>query len=131
MVDGALDELIDAVVAEKHLTGGGLEMGNLVAPAFDVPPVGLASVSEKTCERMFSQEVVGPIMADDGLEVRPMMVKGLAEFTNEDYSYGRVSRWTRCHDKSANLNYVAPELNELEAEPDLVEKWFRRVGRYK
>lgn len=97
---------------------------------------GWAGKLSETWERIFSQEVVGPIMADGGLEVRPMMVKVLAEFTNEDYiqfndSYGRVSRWTRRHDKSAHLNYVAPELDELEAELDLVDKWFRRVRRYK
>ena len=85
---------------------------------------------------MFSQEVVGPVMADGGLEVRPKMVKALVEFTNEDYlqfndSYGRVSRWTKRHDKSAHLNYVAPELNELENELALVDQWFKRVRSYK
>ena len=90
----------------------------------------------ETWERIFSQEVVGPIIADGGLEVRPMMVKVLAKFTNEDYmqfndSYGRVSRWTKRHDKSTHLNYVAPELNELEEELGLVDQWFNRVSRYK
>ena len=90
----------------------------------------------ETWERIFSQEVVGPIMADGGLEVRPMMVKVLAAFTNEDYiqfndSYGRVSRWTKRHDKSARLNYVAPELDELQKELALVDQWFKRVKSYK
>ena len=90
----------------------------------------------ETWERIFSQEVVGPILADGGLEVRPMMVKVLGEFTNEDYiqfndSYGRVSRWTKRHDKSAHLNYVAPELTELEEELGLVDQWFKRVRSYK
>lgn len=97
---------------------------------------GWAGKLSETWERIFSQEVVGQVMADGGLEVRPMMVKVLAEFTNEDYiqfndSYGRVSRWTRRHDKSAHLNYVAPELNELEEELDLVDQWFKRVRGYK
>ena len=97
---------------------------------------GWAGKLSETWERIFSQEVVGPIMADGGLEVRPRMVKVLAEFTNEDYvqfddSYGRVSRWTRRHDKSAHLNYVAPELNELEEELDSVAQWFTRVRGYK
>ena len=65
-----------------------------------------------------------------------MMVKVLAEFTNEDYiqfndSYGRVSRWAKRHDKSAHLNYVAPELDELEEELGLVDQWFKRVRSYK
>ena len=97
---------------------------------------GWAGKLSETWERIFSQEVVGPIMADGGLEVRPKMVKVLAEFTNEDHiqfndSYGRVSRWTRRHDKSVHLNYVAPELNELEEELDMVDQWFKRVRSYK
>ncbi len=90
----------------------------------------------ETWERVFSQEIVGPILADGGLEVRPMMVKVLAAFTTEDYiqfndSYARVSRWAKRHDKSAHLNYVAPELGDLEEELDLVDQWFKRVRRYK
>ena len=90
----------------------------------------------ETWERIFSQELVGPIIADGGLEVRPMMVKVLAQFTNEDYiqfndSYGRVSRWAKRHDKSAHLNYVAPELDEIEEELSLVDQWFKRVRSYK
>lgn len=97
---------------------------------------GWAGKLSETWERILSQEVVGPIMADGGLEVRPMMVKVLAEFTNEDYvqfndSYGRVSRWAKRHDKSTHLNYVAPELNELERELGLVNHWFKRVRGYK
>ena len=97
---------------------------------------GWAGKLSETWERIFSQEVVGPILAEGGLEVRPMMVKVLAEFTNQDYiqfndSYGRVSRWTRRHDKSAHLNYVAPELIELEEELALVDRWFKRVKGYK
>ena len=90
----------------------------------------------ETWERVFSQEVVGPILADGGLEVRPMMVKILAQFTEEDYrefdaSYSRVSRWARRHDKSTHLNYVAPQLTQLEEELNLVSQWFNRVRRYK
>ena len=97
---------------------------------------GWAGKLSETWERIFSQEVVGPIIADGGLEVRPLMVKVLAEFTNEDYiqfndSYGRVSRWAKRHDKSARLNYVAPELDELEEELGLVDQWFNRVRSYK
>ena len=96
---------------------------------------GWAGKLSETWERILSQEVVGPIMADGGLEVRPRMVKVLAEFTNEDYiqfndSYGQVSRWAKRHDKSAHLNYVAPELNKLEEELGLVDQWFKRVKSY-
>ena len=97
---------------------------------------GWAGKLSETWERIFSQEVVGQILADGGLEVRPMMVRVLAKFTNDDYlefndSYGRVSRWARRHDKSAHLNYVAPPLTELEEELELVDQWFKRVRSYR
>ncbi len=90
----------------------------------------------ETWERIFSQEVVGPVLGDGGLEVRPMMVKILAKFTEADYtefdaSYRRVSQWAKRHDKSALVNYVAPEIADLEAELARVDTWFKRVRGYK
>lgn len=90
----------------------------------------------ETWERIFSQEVVGQVLADGGMEVRPMMVRILARFTNGDYqefdgSYGRATRWARRHDKSAYLNYVPPPVNELQDELDLINQWFKRVRKYK
>ena len=90
----------------------------------------------ETWERVFSQEVVGQVLADGGMEVRPMMVRILARFTNDDYlefdgSYARASRWARRHDKSTHLNYVAPQLSELEEELALIDQWFNRVRKYK
>ena len=90
----------------------------------------------ETWERMFSQEIVGPVLAEGGLEVRPMMVKILARFTNEDHrdferSYSRVSQWVKRHDKSAMVNYVAPDVFELEGELERVNNWFKRVKGYK
>lgn len=90
----------------------------------------------ETWERIFSQEIVGPVLAEGGLEVRPMMVKILARFSDEDHrefeaSYSRTSQWAKRHDKSAIVNYVAPEVAELEKELGLVDTWFKRVKGYK
>jgi len=90
----------------------------------------------ETWERIFSQEVVGPVLADGGLEVRPKMVKVLARFSDEDYqefegSYSRVSQWAKRHDKSAAVNFVAPDIDALKDELRLVESWFKRVKGYK
>ena len=90
----------------------------------------------ETWERIFSQEIVGPILADGGLEVRPRMVKAIVRFSDADYSefeasYSRVSQWTKRHDKSALVNYVAPDVLDLEKELEIVEEWFKRVRRYK
>lgn len=87
-------------------------------------------------ERIFSQEIVGPVVAEGGLEIRPMMVKILAKFTETDRaefdaSYRRVSQWAKRHDKSALVNYVAPDVSDLEKELVLVETWVKRVKAYK
>jgi len=63
-------------------------------------------------------------------------VKILAKFTEADYtefdgSYRRVSQWAKRHDKSALVNYVAPEIADLEAELARVDTWFKRVRGYK
>ena len=90
----------------------------------------------ETWERIFSQEIVGPILADGGLEVRPMMVKVMARFSDVDHtefeaSYSRVSQWAKRHDKSALVNYVAPNVADLETELVNVSAWFKRVKGYK
>jgi hypothetical protein len=90
----------------------------------------------ETWERIFSQEIVGPVIAEGGLEVRPMMVKILVRFSEQDRaefeaSYSRVSQWAKRHDKSALVNYVAPDILLLESEVKQVEAWFKRVKSYK
>ncbi len=90
----------------------------------------------ETWERIFSQEIVGRVLANGGLEVRPMMVRLLARFTETDHaefdaSYGRLSRWAKRHDKSVLVNYVPPDVAVLEQELQKVEVWFDRVRRYK
>jgi energy-coupling factor transporter ATP-binding protein EcfA2 len=93
------------------------------------------SLSE-TWERIFSQEIVGSILAEGGLEVRPNMVKVLAHFTNDDdrefqVSYSRISQWAKRHDKSVKINYVAPEISALDQELTRVTTWFKRIKTYK
>lgn len=101
----------------------------------DAVAVWAGNLSE-TWERIFSQEVVGPVLAEGGLEVRPKMVKVLARFSDQDYqefdgSYSRVSQWAKRHDKSATVNFVSPDLDMLDEELQLVESWFKRVKGYK
>ena len=65
-----------------------------------------------------------------------MMVKILARFSEADRtefeaSYSRVSQWAKRHDKSALVNYVAPEIADLAGELGGVETWFKRVKGYK
>jgi len=100
----------------------------------DAVAIWAGNLSE-TWERIFSQEIVGAVLAEGGLEVRPKMVKVLARFSDEDHrefdgSYSRISQWAKRHDKSAAVNYVDPDIAVLDEELCLVEKWFKRVKRY-
>ena len=90
----------------------------------------------ETWERIFSQELVGPVLAEGGIEVRPKMVKVLALFSNQDNeefqaSYRRVSQWAKRHDKGVKVNFVAPDVSTLDDELSLVDCWFKRVKGYK
>lgn len=90
----------------------------------------------ETWERIFSQEIVGPILAEGGLEVRPKQVKIIARFSATDHeefnaSYDRVSQWTKRHDKSPLVNYVPPKVECLKEELQKVEGWFKRIKKYK
>jgi hypothetical protein len=64
------------------------------------------------------------------------MVKIFTRFADTDErefeaSYGRTSQWAKRHDKSVRVNYVAPEVQALEDELDLVDIWFKRIRGYK
>ena len=88
----------------------------------------------ETWERIIRQYVVGPILADGGLEVRPKMVKILAKFSDADErefqaSYSRISKWIRRHDKSGQVNYTPPDVGELRTELDRVKEWLGRIKR--
>lgn len=105
-------------------------------PTYEDEVARWAGNLSETWERIFSQEVVGPVLAEGGLEVRPNMVKVLARFSDADErefqaSYSRVSLWTKRHDKSRLVNYVAPEITTLEEELKRVDDWFKRVKGYK
>jgi hypothetical protein len=105
-------------------------------PRYETEVATSAGNLSETWERVFSQEVVGPVLAEGGLEVRPNMVKLLARFSNVDErefqaSYSRVSQWVKRHDKSGIVNYVAPAVSALEEELKQVDVWFKRVKGYK
>lgn len=89
----------------------------------------------ETWESIFSQELVGRILAEGGQEVHTKMVKILARFSERDdnefqASYSKVSRWAKRHHKSGKVNYVAPTVEQLRKELDLVDEWFKRVKKY-
>lgn len=120
----------------RHLAQIKRDSGTWEEKNYDDAVATWAGNLSETWERIFSQEIVGTVLAEGGLEVRPMMVRVLPRFSEEDQrqfegSYGRVSQWAKRHDKSALVNYVAPDSSALEAELALVEAWFKRVKGYR
>lgn len=90
----------------------------------------------ETWERMIRMEVVNPVVDAGTSEVRPKSFRLLARVTEDDdrefqESYGRCSLWARRHDKSAAVNYVAPEPDEMAKELETVHAWFKRVRKYR
>ncbi len=102
---------------------------------FEKETADWAGKLSETWERMLSYELIGRVVDRTTLEVRPKMLKLLARVTEDDEkefqeSYGRISRWARRHDKSLELNYVAPTTDEMAAELALVRGWFYRIRKY-
>ncbi len=92
------------------------------------------SLSE-TWERIISLEIANKIVDRSTSEVRPRQFRILARITEADneafqQSYSRCSLWLRRHDKSPEVNYVAPDIDALERELALVQGWFERVRKY-
>ena len=89
----------------------------------------------ETWERIIRLEVVGRVVDQSDMEVRPSMFRILACISDQDNqqfqsSYRRVSAWARRHDKAPQRDFVAPASDELAAELELVNDWWRRIRRY-
>ena len=89
----------------------------------------------ETWERMIRSEVIYRIVDRSTTEVRPKLVRILAQITKDDYqefdaSYSAVSTWARRHDKSEEFSYVAPEPEEMEYELNRLAEWYARIKGY-
>ncbi|CAL8979504.1 hypothetical protein CELL_03205 [Cellulomonas sp. T2.31MG-18] len=89
----------------------------------------------ETWERAVTSEIVNRVYDRGTNQVRPQMVRMLAKITPEDNKeyqngYGRTSKWALRHDKSEEVNYVAPEPDELQAECALLKAWYKRIKSY-
>ena len=84
---------------------------------------------------MILSEVIYRIVDRSTTEVRPKLVRILAQITKDDYqefdaSYSAVSTWARRHDKSEEFSYVAPEPEEMEYELNRLARWHTRIKDY-
>ncbi len=94
-----------------------------------------AGMLSETWERLINIEIVNQVVDRGTSEVRPKKFRLLARITEVDdrefqESYGRCSLWARRHDKSPEVNYVPPQISEMDQELSLVKSWFERVRKY-
>ena len=131
----AKDVLQRLQLLEQELARISREMNEWDQERYERETADWAGRLSETWERLINMEVVGKIVDRASQEVRPRMFRVLARITENDdrefqSSYARCSRWARRHDKSINVNYVAPALDELTSEVSAVRQWYDRVRKY-
>jgi hypothetical protein len=89
----------------------------------------------ETWERLIRSEVIYCVVDRSTTEVRPKLVRILAEITDDDYrkfdkDYSVASTWARRHDKSEEVSYVAPEPDEMARELNRLAEWYARIKGY-
>lgn len=95
----------------------------------------IAGRLSETLERAMNLHIVNELVDRGTNEVQPRMLKILPRFTQDDHdqfqtSYGKTSSWAARHDNAPEENYVAPTIEELEAEIMWAKGWHSRVKSY-
>lgn len=86
-------------------------------------------------ERAVNLNVVNELVDRGTNEVRPLkfrMLVGITEQDNVDYQagYAKASEWAPRHDQAPEVNFIAPEPDELEAELTRFKTWVERIKKY-
>lgn len=89
----------------------------------------------ETWERLIRSEVIYRVVDRSTTEVKPKLVRILAQITEDDYqkfdaSYSVVSTWASRHDKSEEFSYVAPEPEDMECELNRLKDWHTKIKKY-
>ena len=89
----------------------------------------------ETWERIIRATITSPIFDPGTQHVSPNRFRLLVDITTEDNrefqeSYTRISRWARRHDKSPEVNYVPPGIDDMREELRAVRAWFDRIRKY-
>lgn len=121
---------------EQDLAAIRRQQGNWDQETYEKETAEWAGKLSETWERMINLEVVGQVVDRGTQEVRPKMFRVLALITEDDDrefqgSYAVCSRWARRHDKSIEMNYVPPKVDEMAEELNKVRTWYDRVRKYR
>jgi len=111
------------------------EQSSLTPEEYDNRVQFWAGKVSETWERIVRNDIVGKVVDRGTTEVRPKMVKLLAQITTEDNTdfqsgYSQVSKWAPRHDKSEEVNFVAPSVDEMEKELKRIDDFYKRINAY-
>jgi energy-coupling factor transporter ATP-binding protein EcfA2 len=111
------------------------EQASLSPEEFDNRVQLWAGRLSETWERIVRNDIVGKVVDRGTTEVRPKMIKLLAQITETDNTdfqsgYSQVSKWAPRHDKSEEVNFVAPTIEEMEVELNRADAWYKRINVY-
>lgn len=123
-------------VLTKDLAALRRDRGELDQEEYDERCASWAGKLSESWERAVNLEIVGEVVDRGTSQVRPMKFRILAAITKQDdddfqAGYGRCSEWARRHDKDPCINYVSPELDDMTAELDRFDQWFKRIKGYR
>lgn len=112
------------------------ELGNWDRDRYERETAEWAGKLSETWERMINHEIVGQVVDRGTQEVRPKMFRVLAQISENDNQefqagYSVCSRWARRHDKSVEINYVAPEVGDMDEELEKAKNWYDRMRKYR
>lgn len=95
----------------------------------------IAGHMSQTWERIISQVLVEPLIDYKSLEVRVGKLRVIGRVTEDDVktyddSYSCISRWASRHDPHPELNFSPPNIEQLNKQIEIIEKWLKKVKKY-
>ena len=123
-------------VLETRLAEIKRDRANLDPEQYEEHCASWAGKLSEAWERAINLEIVNEVVDRGTSQVRPSKFRILSAITSHDNDefkagYGRCSEWARRHDKAPEVNFVAPEPEDLEAELARFRAWFKRIKSYR
>lgn len=107
----------------------------MTADAYECATSEWAGKLSETWERIVRSEIAFKLVDRGTTNVQPKMFRiavKITETDNTDFQtgYGVTSKWARRHDKSEEINFMPPTVDEMQAELNRIKSWRERVSKY-
>jgi hypothetical protein len=125
-----LDDLTQQLAAIKR------ERASMSDDAYETACALWAGRLSESWERAVNVELVGQVVDRGTHEVKPRMFRIFVKIDEEDdrdfqAGYSQCSLWAKRHDKAPEVNYVAPDPQEMDGELARFRAWFKRLKGYR